>query len=1036
MPPQTPGVPGTQDAQAPIAPVQDAGGQQSFDYLGDIKKRYPKMGAYPDQIIWDYLGKPQNFRQVYPKYKDLDDITITENIERLSKIKPQQAAPAQAPPGGPSITPPTGRPSAPGQMAAPSQAAVPPRTATPPQQPYVPPQERQAQVASQQIEALGRPKWDTPQAIAQDPTWYGRTLRYAGGELIGTAKAGAGMLVGGGKLVHDLASALDPFEGQKRPLGDPQLQVGKDLVDVGKGVIDVAKIAWEMMKSDEAAADPEKFGDTVLKMALTVDGAHEFAKSVTTKYPGLKPAEVVKSLNQARKGVINSTIHQEAVERAYVHREGVKVAEEEFLKAENNAEVHVKEHVTNLTTKIGNKPVEADSTAQKILDESKKTILTEPPGRVVKGKGPRAGIPTAVPSPLDDVISYIRSVKPGTWTWETVKQFRTEVGRAAARASGPTAKVLYDIYYNDLTPKLANMAKKYKLDPSWKAYNDLEAKIFKGWPILEKARAIVEGNGEGSAMANAIKDSAVLHEVLESLKPYGINAERVLEYAGKANKIMRESSEFNKSMFRYVYRINPAALISIPMMMAGRAIGGLPAGLALGAGSGFAINFLMHSVRAMGLDPALLDTVLSQRKWPGKTPIPKGEGFEEPPAPPAPPPGVGPTEPPGPPGAPPVPGGAAGPPTPVPPPVPGGARPTPEAAAAAKAATPPPTGPKTPKPSKAVAAIQANLDANANSLYGKDYDQLTPKEKREVTRATQKTGEVKTPYAGPERRTTERAISQDMWAKNQIDVAKKELAKATDENEKNILRRRIEELQKDPTLAGGGEELGREIRAARAAKPAERLATAPKEAPTVTKVPEGTTGREPGKRPGTTRETPLVRAKKQAERVAKKRAEKGPTALGGGGMEITGGGVGEAAIKAEEAKAAQQSAASPNRPVTEISTPEKEETLQLEHPEVWAQLQKMRKGVRMRGKLRPLTGDEYLEALNYMYANAEDEASAIRQDKADALIKESEGRPLSPSEQTIAKEQGAEVPKRKPPKKAGSISDKALLKQLKKEKED
>lgn len=932
------------------------------------------------------------------------------------------------------IKAPTGRPPAPGPAVTPQQAAAGPPKAGPPQNlPFIPlttqpgAAERQAQASQATIDSMKRPSWADPNKIAQDPSWYGRTLRYAGGDFIGSGKAMGGFMVGGAKLVHDLASALDPIEGYHRPFGDPQLQVGRDIFDIGKSVFDVSKGAWTMLQDLAVAttqpgqagaiaskyADPEKFGKDITNTAFTVDGGLELAKAL--KLQNIKPSQVINSLNNARVGTVNALMHQDAVGKAYVHKHGVEVAKE-IVKTEDAAKEHVREHTTNLTSKIGNKPVEADTTAQRVIAESKKTILTEPPGKMAAKKGPRSQIPSAVPSPLDDLLVYINSVKPGTWTWETVKQFRTEVGRAMSRASGPTLKVLTDIYYNDLTPKLANMAKKYKLEASWKAYNDLEMKVIKSFPILEKARAILDNNGEGSAMANAIKDPAVLHEFLESLSDFGIDRDMISKYSAKANKVLRESSEFNKSMFRYIYRWGIPALGSIPAAMIGKEMAGWLGGLALGSTAGYSINYLQHAIRAMGMEPHLLDMILDERRW-HKVDLPPGEGFEEEPPAPTPPPVPG-TPTPGvePPGTTPTPTPG----TPTPTPVPGAATPTPEAEAAAKAAE----TAEEPKPKP----------------------KGRPKKPKEATPA-----KPTADYKGPERRAEPRTITQDIWAKNQIDYAKEQLEKTTDENEKNILRRRIEELEKDPTLAGGGEQMGRDIRAARGEKggfSVEQVTKSIRKDPEqarifdaadqktkdsmlvkekqrmiaageqpVTIVPEGQEGREPGKKTGTTRQTPQVRRSRKAAANAAKRAAEGATAAGGGGLEVTGGGQGEAAIQAKAAEEARAEAArmqqSSQQPVNvkDMGIPEKEEWLRENQPNLAKSYDIIRKTGRIRGK--PLTGEQMLQVLDDLVVRGMDEASAKRQLKAEALIKEQEGRPLSPEEQKIAKEQGADVPKPK-----------------------
>src|SRR6267154_3209752 len=133
------------------------------------------------------------------------------------------------------------------------------------------PQAIHAQQLQSQI-ARWRPRWDTPEQTLKDPDWYGRSLKYAGGELIGAGKAGLGVAVGGAKFIHDIASALDPIEGYDRPLGEPQAQVGRDVVDMGKGVLDIGKAAWDLVRHfPESASDPEKLGSTITNAAMIVD---------------------------------------------------------------------------------------------------------------------------------------------------------------------------------------------------------------------------------------------------------------------------------------------------------------------------------------------------------------------------------------------------------------------------------------------------------------------------------------------------------------------------------------------------------------------------------------------------------------------------------------------------------------------------------------------------------------------------------------------------------------------------------------------
>ena len=126
--------------------------------------------------------------------------------------------------------------------------------------------------------------------------------------------------------------------------------------------------------------------------------------------------------------------------------------------------------------------------------------------------------------------------------------------------------------------------------------------------------------------------------------------------------------------------------------------------------------------------------------------------------------------------------------------------------------------------------------------------------------------------------------------------------------------------------------------------------------PEVKKIPEGVTGREPGKQPGITRDTKMVRNAKAAERAAKNRQLKGVAGAGGGGQELTGGGAGSKAIEMREAEEAQRRATSPDYNLDAMQIPQLEEALQKFSPPAFSGLQKFR-------KLKNLGEDEYKAAL-------------------------------------------------------------------------
>jgi hypothetical protein len=119
--------------------------------------------------------------------------------------------------------------------------------------------------------------------------------------------------------------------------------------------------------------------------------------------------------------------------------------------------------------------------------------------------------------------------------------------------------------------------------------------------------------------------------------------------------------------------------------------------------------------------------------------------------------------------------------------------------------------------------------------------------------------------------------------------------------------------------------------------------------PTVTKAAPGEVGREPGARPGTTRESRIGRNTKQAERVANKRAQ---TLRG---------------KQAEEAEATARAQAKDVN-VSQMQIPEMEEALLKINPKALSGLQKLRKVGRV-------SDVEYTEALKYLIIDGYEKGS-------------------------------------------------------------
>lgn len=53
---------------------------QTFDPIGELRKRYPGIASEPDDKVYQHLSDPNNFRSAFPEYAHLDDETITRNM--------------------------------------------------------------------------------------------------------------------------------------------------------------------------------------------------------------------------------------------------------------------------------------------------------------------------------------------------------------------------------------------------------------------------------------------------------------------------------------------------------------------------------------------------------------------------------------------------------------------------------------------------------------------------------------------------------------------------------------------------------------------------------------------------------------------------------------------------------------------------------------------------------------------------------------------------------------------------------------------
>src|ERR1700730_1625371 len=341
-----------------------------------------------------------------------------------------------------------------------------------------------------------RPRWDDPKTLMQDPTWYGRSEKYLGGEVIGAGKAVTGAATGGMKILNDIIAALDPREFYQPTEATGEL--GRDLYDLAHGVFyDLPKATYDLIRHfPESTSDPEALGNTVANIAMTVDGGIKGAKDITEHlFPtsetmlnkavaetGAKIASAQAALTaqRASQTKIKNQIKWRAIADTYLHHNGVDTAKD-IVKADGEAAKEVKIHVDNLSNIPKIEGVDAYQTAKSIVDAHKDIVQTPDPLN-----------PT-----LSQLVTEAKKITPGKMPFEEARQFRSKIGASLQNAKGANKAVLGRAY-EGLTKDLRGLAKKYKLEESWDQYNELEAKRHKSFPLLEKAKQIVNENGEGA----------------------------------------------------------------------------------------------------------------------------------------------------------------------------------------------------------------------------------------------------------------------------------------------------------------------------------------------------------------------------------------------------------------------------------------------------------------------------------------------------------------------------------------------------------
>lgn len=461
-----------------------------------------------------------------------------------------------------------------------------------------------------------RPRWDKPDQILNDPTWYGKSARYAGGEFIGASRAGAGVAAGGWKMLNDVASAINPFEVAEQLKKGQSSPLYADIKGAGQGIRDVGKDVWDLIRHfPEASSDPEHLGNTVANAAMIVDGGVKTARSIADLMK-TDPAEAARVAHNAANKAPSKYFKRKAFEDAYVHSKGLDVAKK-VNKAAKSIDMEVKTHAGKIAeqidTALPSGVIDAADEANVIKKEFNDVVKT-----------PEAAHPL-----LRQMLADADKTAPGQWTWDKARQFRSSVGRSMGKVSGPQRVVLTKVY-KDLTNKLASSAKQYGLEDSWNHYNELERKVSQQFG--DHIDAIRDSQSGKEVAGHLNRDPALTQETVKNLSKYGLDVKELQKFMKDSTRIAKQQKGWTGTLFRMAY----GTPMGVPVMLAAKAAGaGWMGSVGAGALVGYASTALINAMRAAKLSPDVIEHMMSERELPGRRPVSTGV-FPGPDAPPLP----------------------------------------------------------------------------------------------------------------------------------------------------------------------------------------------------------------------------------------------------------------------------------------------------------------------------------------------------------------------------------------------------------------
>lgn len=458
-----------------------------------------------------------------------------------------------------------------------------------------------------------RPRWDQPEQILKDPSWLGRTGRYIAGEWLGEQKAAIGMGIGSSKILYDLAKLTAPVptspEDIKVPFsgrGKAASELSKDITDVGKGFVDLGQTVWDMIRHfPEAEADPERFSQTVLNTALTVDGAVKLASKAAPLFKG-NVADSTRVASNATNKAPSRFFARKTFEDVYIHTKGLEVGKQ-IARASDEISKEVKLHADGIAkqidTAIPSGVIDATQQAQNIISTFDDVV-----------KAPEKAHPV-----LRLMVEDARRTPPGQWNWEKVRQFRSSVGRAMGKVQGPQKAVLTQVY-KQLTDSLGSTARRFNLGDSWDHYNELERKT--SHQFADTIDAIKDAQSGREVAQHLSKDVALTGELSDNLAKYGLNKADVLKFVKDSTRIAKQQKGWHGTLFRMAY----GSPTGIPTMLAmrGAGAGWLPSVMG-GALVGYGSAGLVNMIRALRLSPDVIEHILGSRELPGRMPLGRAE---------------------------------------------------------------------------------------------------------------------------------------------------------------------------------------------------------------------------------------------------------------------------------------------------------------------------------------------------------------------------------------------------------------------------